>query len=147
MSINGKFIFIVEDNLQNRVIYQIIMVRNGAWVEFDRWGRDTLSNMKKLPKVDLIILDLMLPSGDSGYEIYKQIRELPEYDKVPIVAVSAAEPAVSISKARAMGFSGFIAKPINDDLFPDQLAHIMSGKKVWYAGDHYDGPGLSRRTP
>lgn len=138
MKLNGKFIFIVEDNAQNRIIYQMIMARNGARVVFDRWGRDTLRNMQKLTHVDLIILDLMLPNGWSGYEIYDQIREIPDYNTVPIVAVSASEPQAAIHKTREKGFAGFIAKPIDDDIFPDQLAQIMAGEHVWYAGDRYE---------
>lgn len=141
MLLGNKHIFIVEDNTQNRVIYQIVMVRNGAHVEFDRWGRDTLNTMKRLRKIDLIILDLMLPSGESGYDIFEQIRAVPEYNDVPIIAVSAADPSTAIPKAQAMGFSGFIAKPINDDLFPDQIARIIAGEAVWYAGDRFESAG------
>lgn len=134
-----KRIFIVEDNAQNRVIYQIMLTRHGARVEFDRWGRDTLMKMKALEQFDLIILDLMLPNGDSGYDIFKSIRAISEFDNIPIVAVSAAEPSIAMAKTQALGFSGFIAKPINDDLFPRQLRKLIDGEKVWYSGENYVG--------
>ena len=135
MILEGRHIFIVEDDIRNRIVYQILMVRSGAQVEFDRWGRDTLDQMKKYREYDLIILDLMLPKGTSGFDIYDKIRADGAFDDVPIVAVSAADPSYAIPKAKQMGFSGFIAKPINDMVFPDQLARIIAGEKVWSTDD------------
>lgn len=141
MSLQGKYIFIVEDNMNNRVIYQILMARNAARVEFDRWGRDTIQRMKGFKKFDIIILDLMLPSGESGFDIHDKIRANSQFDDIPIVAVSAADPSTAIPKAQQLGFSGFISKPINDDLFPDQLARIIAGEKVWATGDGFENVG------
>ena len=141
MLLRGKIVFIVEDNSQNRIVYQIMMVRNGARVEFDRWGRDTIARMKTLDKIDIILMDLMLPSGDSGFVIFETIRKDSRFNAIPIVAVSAADPSTALPRTQQMGFSGFIGKPINDDLFPGQLARIIAGEKVWYGGDHYEISG------
>jgi len=92
-----------------------------------------------LRRVDLIILDLMLHNGISGYDIFDQIRAVPTYDAVPIVAVSAAEPAIALPKTQRQGFSGFISKPIDDTLFPKQVAQLLAGEQVWYAGERYQG--------
>ena len=134
--LKGKNIFIVEDDSLNRVVYTIILKQEGVHIEFDRWGRDTVRKLKQM-QYDLIILDLMLPYGDSGYTIFEQIRQLPEYAKVPIVAVSASEPAFALPKTRELGFDGFIAKPIDKYLFPQQLTQLLQGEGVWYAGERY----------
>jgi CheY-like chemotaxis protein len=139
MQLKGKTIFIVEDNTQNRVVFQMVLVVNGARVEFDRWGRECMSRLKNLVQLDLIVLDLMLNNGISGYDIFREIRNLTTYDSVPIVAVSAAEPAIALPKTKELGFSGFIAKPIDDELFPQQLARLIAGEQVWYAGSRYHG--------
>jgi CheY-like chemotaxis protein len=138
MLLSGKNIFIVEDDTRNRIIFQIMIKRVGANVEFDLWGRQTLERMQKVGKLDLIVLDLMLRYGESGYDIFQQIRQIPEYDAVPIVAVSAADPSTAIPKTREMGFSGFIAKPLNDDLFAEQILQLVNGEHVWYAGDRFE---------
>ena len=133
----GKRVFIVEDNLMNRTVYQIMLRMHGAKVEFDRWGRDTTFLMKTFDDIDLIILDLMLPNGDDGFEIFKKIREVADHEDIPIIAVSASDPSTAIAKTQKLGFSGFIAKPINDEIFPDQLIRIMNGEKIWYAGERF----------
>lgn len=132
--LENKRIFIVEDNLQNRIVFQILLNAQGALTEFDRWGRDTISRLQGFDPVDLIILDLMLGSGTSGYDIFAQIRSFPRFAQTPIIAVSAADPAIAMPKTQAHGFSGFIAKPLDDTLFADQLVDILAGKPVWYAG-------------
>jgi CheY-like chemotaxis protein len=137
MQLKNKLIFIVEDNAQNRVVFQMALVTTGARVEFERWGKDAVSRLENFRSVDLIILDLMLSNGTSGYDIFNEIRALPNYAAVPIIAVSAAEPAVALPKTREMGFCGFIAKPIDDDLFPRQIEQVLAGAKVWYAGERY----------
>lgn len=139
MLLKDKFIFIVEDNTQNRVVFQMSLVLTGARVEFERWGRDAVARLEGFSQVDLIILDLMLHNGVSGYDIFDQIRALPRFDKVPIVAVSASEPAVALPKTQLKGFSGFISKPIDDNLFPKQIAQLLAGEKIWYAGERYPG--------
>jgi CheY-like chemotaxis protein len=133
MLLPGKVIFVVEDNLQNRVVFQMTTIAHGATLEFERWGRDAVGRLQGCRKVDLIILDLMLYGGISGYDIFEEIRQHPQFDGIPIVAVSAAEPSIAIPKAQKMGFSGFIAKPVDDELFPQQLARILAGEQVWCA--------------
>ena len=133
-SLENKRIFIVEDNLQNRVIFQILLTGEGARLEFDRWGRDTVARVQGLAPVDLSILDLMLGGGVTGYDIFDQIRSFPAFDATPIIAVSAADPAVAIPKAQEKGFNGFIAKPVDDAIFTQQLLHVLQGEPVWYAG-------------
>lgn len=120
----------------NQIVFRMSLITQGAFVEFDQWGRDTIEKLDKY-NPDLIILDLMLPNGNSGYDVFNQIREYPEYDNVPIVAISASEPAFALPKTKSMGFSGFIAKPIDEALFPKQMAKILEGEEIWYAGERY----------
>lgn len=134
MDLTGKWIFIVEDNRRNQVIYQVMLQRHGASINFDRSGVDTLKMLKRRQRLDIIILDLMLPNDVSGFDVFTEIREHPELDRVPIVAVSAADPSLALPKAQQMGFDGFISKPVDSDLFPEQVWHIMNGEKIWYTG-------------
>jgi CheY-like chemotaxis protein len=132
--LQDKSIFCVEDNGSNRVVFQLIIYTHGGKVQFERWGRDTIARMEEMPSIDLIIVDLMLAANLSGFDTFDEIRAIPKYAHIPIVAVSAMEPSVAIPKVRARGFNGFIAKPIDKDLFPQQLASIIAGEEVWVEG-------------
>ncbi len=134
--LSKKRIFVVEDNLENRIITRMILSKHGASVGFEMFGHSSVQKLREFGATDLIILDLML-AFNSGYEIFDQIRQLPEYLHVPIVAVSAADPSGAIPACITRGFSGFIAKPIDSELFPAQLASILQGKAVWSEGNQH----------
>lgn len=132
--LRNKRVFLVEDNLANRAIMQILLEQNGARTNFERWGKDTVSKLRKFMPVDIILLDLMFPDGVTGYDVFDEIRSHPEFDHIPIVAVSASDPSSAIPKTKKMGFSGFITKPVDYDRFPDDIVSIMNNKPVWDAG-------------
>jgi len=130
-SLNQKRIFVIEDNIENRVITQMALGLHGVRMEFDRFGRDTLSKLKSFGDVDLIILDLMFPNGITGYDIFDIIRADISFAQVPIVAVSASDAVSSIPRCQAKNFNGFIPKPIDVDLFPTQIEQIIDGQSLW----------------
>lgn len=138
----GKRIFITEDDSLNRVVYTMILKSSGAILEFDRWGRETINRLHTF-NPDLIILDLML-RGDSGYHLFQEIKRLPQFANVPIVAISASDPSLSLPKCQELGFSGFIAKPIEEDLLVDHLLRLINGEQVWYVGERYGGELINR---
>jgi CheY-like chemotaxis protein len=131
--LNGKHLFIVEDDMNNRIVYQIALKKYGVSMEFDRWGQYTLETLVKLPRIDLIILDLMLPGWVNGFDLFKTIRGHERFATVPIVAISASDPEDSVPKAQSMGFSGYISKPIDFDRFPEQVLALINGQEVWDA--------------
>lgn len=132
MLLSGKQVFVVEDNPQNRVVFQMALIRHGALVTFERRGSDTMFRLSQAYHIDVIVLDLMLAQEVSGFDLFQEIRATPKFEKVPIIAVSAMDFAVGAPKARELGFDGFISKPIDNYLFPQQIAAIISGEKVWY---------------
>lgn len=131
MDLEFKRIFIVEDNVFNRFVYQYTLESAGARVEYDRHGRSTVSLLHSFEQFDLIILDLMLPFGRSGYSLFGEIRALPAYSTTPIIAISATEPGLAIPKLQELGFSGFIPKPIREDIFVRQILQVLNGEPIW----------------
>lgn len=131
LSLRNKRIFIVDDNVLNRATYQIMFLVSGAHITFDAWGKDTVRLLQGKPDIDLIILDLMLPMGGSGFELFGLIRQIPGFETTPIIAVSASDPYSAMKKCRQLGFSGYISKPINEELFPEQILRVLQGEQIW----------------
>jgi len=128
--LHDKRILIVEDDAHNLAIMSAILRRSGAKVFFERWGEEILDRVIKALPLDLVLLDLNLPTTD-GYSVYEVIRAIPEMDAVPVVVVSAHGDAAVINKVREMGLNGFIAKPINSRTFAQYVADAIAGKEVW----------------
>ena len=133
--LSGKRIFVIEDDPTNMAVFAATLKRSGALVMQDPWNGRTVKLLKQFLPVDIILIDLMLRFGVSGYEIFDKIKHEPELAAVPVVVVSASDPEVEIPRAMEKGFAGFIAKPIDSSQFPLQIACCMKGDQVWYSGE------------
>lgn len=132
MILLGKRIFIIEDNVANRAIAQLLLEQHGAKTAIERWGMDAVPRLREFMPVDAILLDLMFPNNITGYDVFDSIRAHEEFNAIPIVAVSASDPNSAIPLTKARGFTGFISKPINLAIFPEQIARIIEHEPVWY---------------
>lgn len=134
MSLEGKHIFVVDDDVVNLAIITSILKRGGATVYYDVWGANTLVQMKSIPKLDIVLLDLMLQRTKlSGYMIFDQIRSDPDTQKIPVILITAADSSTELPIARQKGFNGYISKPIDRITFGQQVADVIEGKGVWIA--------------
>jgi CheY-like chemotaxis protein len=131
MLLDDRTVFIVEDDSTNLAIISALLRRNGATVLYDRWGIETLARLQKAKRVDIILMDLMLPGGVTGYQVFESIKTVSELADIPVVMVSAADPTLEMNRARNMGFMGFISKPIHPRRFPVYIAQLIEGIPLW----------------
>lgn len=135
--LNGKRIFIVEDDATNMAVNAVTLKRAGATVIQDFWNSSVIDILQKNLPIDVILLDLMLRHDLNGYTIFDDLQAYPELVKIPVIAVSAADPSLEIPRAKSKGLAGFIGKPIVPRLFPIQIATCIEGGSVWYAQNGY----------
>jgi ribose transport system substrate-binding protein len=138
MLLNRKFIFIVEANPQNRLVFRVALSRQAGWVEFEPLGDNALEHLKRLARVDLIILNLTLPGHLSGYDLFDQIRRHDMYAGVPILGMTTFDFEGALARTQNRGFDGLILKPIDINHFPRQVARAIEGEQIW--------PTLSQST-
>lgn len=132
--LEGKRIAIVEDDVTNMAVFFTALRKQGAQVVQENWNTDAIAVLEKYLPIDLILMDLMLRNGLNGYDLFDQLQALPAFKEIPVVAISSLDPATEIPKLQAKGFTGFISKPINVRLFPEQLVACLNGEKVWITG-------------
>jgi two-component system cell cycle response regulator DivK len=87
------------------------------------------NNLKELDRIDLVLLDLEMPKRD-GYEIVEVLRHYLD-SRVPIVACTVH--TAEINRTKKLGFSGFIAKPLDMERFSEQVRRILNGESIWEA--------------
>lgn len=131
MQLHKKRIFLVEDNIGNQTIAKTLLESHGAIVATHRTGQNVVKHLEQFCPVDLIIVDLMLPDGVTGYDIFTAIRNHSQFDDVPIIAMSVSDRSTTVPQAKKRGFSGFISKPIKFQEFPEQIAQVISGQAIW----------------
>lgn len=128
-------VLIVEDNVRNYALLARLLSFMGVkQTEWRRSGWQVLEFAQEtMPEVDLILLDIHLPEED-GYQVLDRLRQDERFASTRIVAVTADISAVNLGRAQDAGFDGFLAKPLNVDLFPDQIRRILDGEPVWDLG-------------
>jgi len=90
---------------------------------------DGLDGLEKAQETtfDLIITDVNMPNMD-GITFVKELRNLPQYSKTPILVLTTERGDEIKSKGKASGATGWIVKPF----VPDQLlkaVNIVLSKK------------------
>lgn len=125
------YVLVIEDDPNNLMIATDLLRMVGVqYINSRASGRQGLKLAETMPRVDLILLDIQLPYED-GYQVLKQIRENPKYQDTIVVAVTANVLPQDETKAREAGFDGFIGKPLDFDLFPNQIRALLNGEDVW----------------
>src|SRR6185503_15101761 len=72
----------------------------------------------------LILMDLSLPVID-GLAATRLIRKLPEFESVPIIAVSAHDTSDFQSEAIEAGCNSYVTKPIDFNELEDLIAQFL----------------------
>ncbi len=116
----------IEDDQQNRVLVRRVLEASGFTVIEAENGTVGLQLAQELLP-DLILLDINLPEI-SGYEVTSRLKALEALAHVPIVAMTANVMKGDREKTLAAGCDGYIEKPIDVDLLPDQINQFLSSK-------------------
>lgn len=75
-------------------------------------GMQALKILQKQGKVDMILLDIMMPEMN-GYDVCKAIKEDPATADIPVIFISALSEQEDERKGLELGAVDYITKPIN----------------------------------
>jgi len=84
-------ILAVDDNPQNVKLLEQVLRSSGYEVESALSGAEALAKLEST-QPDLVLLDVVMP-GMSGYEVCRAIRANPATALLPVVMVTALDPA------------------------------------------------------
>ena len=119
----SKRILYIEDNPDNRLLIRRVLQAEGYEVLEAVDGQSGLQRAAEV-QPDLILMDINLPEID-GYEVTARLKQLPGLSRIPIIAVTANVMKGDREKTLAAGCDGYIQKPIDIDLLPDQIERFL----------------------
>ena len=119
----GKKVLIVDDDVRNVFALTSMLEANGMEAIFAENGREGIECLTANPDVDLVLMDVMMPELD-GYETTKAIRGLAEFERLPIIALTAKAMKGDRERSIASGASDYITKPVDTD-------QLLSLLRVW----------------
>ena len=141
-AIKGARILLVEDNDLNQEVATELLRDAGFVVDLAENGQIALSMIQKLSLVqplgliqplglmqqlsyDAVLMDMQMPVMD-GITATEEIRKLPGFAALPIIAMTANAMEGDRTRCIAAGMNDYVAKPIEpDDLWRALLAQVQ----------------------
>ena len=123
---SNAIIFYIEDNIDNRTLIRRILTAEGYQVLEAGNAKEALEMLKSLHP-DMILMDINMPDVD-GYTLTAQIRGMSGFESIPIVALTANVMRGDRERSLEAGCDGYIQKPIDIDLLPQQVERYLRKK-------------------
>jgi two-component system, cell cycle response regulator DivK len=121
-----KNILLVEDNEVNRRLAGFLLRSQGYQVREATTAQAAFEMVDK-DRPDLIVMDIQLP-GIDGLEATRKLKEQPATADIPVIAVTSYAMKGDREKALAAGCAGYVTKPIDKNIFIQEVAAQLGNK-------------------
>ncbi|MGW3093344.1 HAMP domain-containing protein [Streptomyces sp. NPDC001102] len=108
----GRTVLVVDDDARNLFALSGVLELHGFEVLHADNGRKGIEMLLAHPDISLVLMDVMMPEMD-GYAATAEIRSMPQYAELPIIAVTAKAMPGDQEKSLASGANDYITKPVD----------------------------------
>ena len=119
----GSKVLIVDDDIRNVFALTSVLEQNGLQVLYAENGREGIEVLEQHDDVAVVLMDIMMPEMD-GYETTAAIRRMPQFARLPIIALTAKAMKGDREKSIDSGASDYVTKPVDTD-------HLLSVMAQW----------------
>jgi len=113
-ALRGRQILVIDDDPRTVFAITSTLELHGMTVTQAANGRRGIEALLGAEETDLILMDVMMPELD-GYATMNQIRQMPAFATLPIIAVTARAMPGDREKSIAAGASDYVTKPVDTD--------------------------------
>ena len=119
-------VMIVDEESRMRKLVKDFLRREGYEVVEAEDGEQAVDIFFKNPKIDLILLDVMMPKLD-GWQVCETIRQ---YSKVPIIMLTAKDSERDELRGFDLGVDEYISKPFSPKILMARIGAILRRANV-----------------
>ena len=116
-------VLVADDQVVTLRVLDLMLRRNGYDTVLARTGRQALDLLESVPGIDLLLTDIIMPELD-GMELLCEIRERPEWRRLPVVISTVLAEVETVERATLLGCRHYLVKPVKE-------ADLI--KSVWQA--------------
>ncbi|MGA9659660.1 MAG: response regulator [Asticcacaulis sp.] len=124
-------VLLVEDNRGDAVLTRRAFKRAqiNSEITVAETGEKGLSILRRegdhagAERPDIILLDLNLPYMH-GRDFLKTVKSDPDFKRIPVIVLSSSSAENDINSSYDRHASGFITKPVNNDVYEDIVTRI-----------------------
>lgn len=121
----NKKVLIVDDDQRNSFVLTLMLDNVGMTTLTCSNGREALSFLEAHPDMDIVLMDIMMQDMD-GYETIEKIRTQSQFEKLPIIAITAKTMVGDKQKCIEAGANDYLTKPVDNE-------KLFSVLQVWLA--------------
>ncbi|WCD94365.1 HAMP domain-containing protein [Streptomyces sp. HUAS 31] len=108
----GRTVLVVDDDARNLFALSGALELQGFHVLHANNGREGIETLLAHQDIALVLMDVMMPEMD-GYAATAEIRSMPQYADLPIIAVTAKAMPGDQEKSLASGANDYVTKPVD----------------------------------
>jgi CheY-like chemotaxis protein len=112
--LRGRKVVVIDDEIRNIFSLASALENFGIELRYAESGRAGIDLLRETPDADVVLVDIMMPGMD-GYETIHEIRSMPPFVDLPIVAVTAKAMKGDRQKCIQAGASDYVSKPVDID--------------------------------
>jgi two-component system OmpR family response regulator len=118
-------IMYIEDEPDILTIAQIALEEIGGFkLKCCHSGTEALNQAQHF-NPDIFLIDVMMPQMD-GPTTLKELRKMPQFNRTPVIFMTAKTQANEVSEYIAMGAAGVITKPFDPVLLAEHIRTIWN---------------------
>ncbi|GBE54775.1 MAG TPA: response regulator [Euryarchaeota archaeon] len=122
-------ILVVDDEKDVLILMEKILKYKGYEVITADSGNKALDVINSETKIDLVILDIMMPDIN-GWEVCRKIKSNPRVSSIPVVMLSALFLEEHIKTSFEVGADDHITKPVNFQKISDVIYQFVGDSGI-----------------
>jgi CheY-like chemotaxis protein/anti-sigma regulatory factor (Ser/Thr protein kinase) len=123
-SLRGRKILLVDDDPRNAFALTNVLELYGLTVVPACDGRKAIGQLAA-GDIDLVLMDVMMPQLD-GHQTMREIRQMPQFAHLPVIAVTARAMHGDREKSLAAGASDYVTKPVDIEELLNRMEQWLS---------------------
>jgi signal transduction histidine kinase/CheY-like chemotaxis protein len=110
----GKRVLIVDDDVRNVFALTSALEQHNIDVVYAGSGEEGIQMLQTDEDINLVLMDVMMPGMD-GYTAMREIRKVPAFRTLPVIALTAKAMPGDRENSLSAGASDYVTKPVDID--------------------------------
>lgn len=124
LGLAGKKVLVVDDD-DSILKILAFKLRLKEMVPFEANGAEEAFRIAREESLDVVVLDISLPSGLSGFEICRALKENPATASVPVVMLTARSLPAERDLGMRLGAAAYVTKPFSTAALVEEIRKVL----------------------
>jgi CheY-like chemotaxis protein len=129
--LDGRKILLVDDDPRNAFAIASMLEQHRLSVVHAPNGSKGVEMLLADKQIDLVLMDVMMPEMD-GNATTAAIRKMPQFEDLPIIALTAKAMSGDREKSIVSGASDYVTKPVDPEHLLERIRHWLGRASITF---------------